>query len=110
VNQAASQQIGTMWGKSYVVAPGGIMVPPESPVRRPEDLAGVPVGVGYHSGSHYSAIQAMESFLSRDQIRPPAPSRCRRFGRRTSSPSWCERRSHVNHQATPEGQSRERRQ
>src|SRR5262249_24780451 len=30
VNQAASEKIGTMWGKSYVVTPGGIMVPPES--------------------------------------------------------------------------------
>jgi hypothetical protein len=35
VNQAASQQIGTMWGKSYVVAPGGIMVPPDSPITNP---------------------------------------------------------------------------
>ena len=42
----------------------------------PEDLAGVEVGVGYHSGSHYSAIQALEPFLEREQIdaglrRPP---------------------------------------
>jgi hypothetical protein len=29
-------------------------VPPESPVRGPADLAGVPVGVGYHSGSHFA--------------------------------------------------------
>src|SRR5262244_3405670 len=27
VNQASSQQIGRMWGKSYVVTPGGVMVP-----------------------------------------------------------------------------------
>src|ERR1044071_1198055 len=39
VNQAASQQIGTMWGKAYVFAPGGIMVPPDSPIRKPVDLA-----------------------------------------------------------------------
>src|SRR5262245_4477648 len=32
VNQASTQHIGTMWGKSYVVTPGGIMVPPESSV------------------------------------------------------------------------------
>ena len=31
---------------AYSVAPCAIIVPPESPVRRPEDLAGVPVGVG----------------------------------------------------------------
>ena len=32
VNQASAQHIGTMWGRSYVVTPGGIMVPPDSPV------------------------------------------------------------------------------
>src|ERR1700757_5250069 len=39
VNQAASQQIGRMWGKSYVVTPGGVMVPPDSPIREPQELA-----------------------------------------------------------------------
>ena len=68
VNQAASQRIGTMWGKAYVVAPGGIMVPPDSPVTKPEDLAGREIAVGYHSGSHFTAIQSLEPFLSRDQI------------------------------------------
>ena len=29
MNKAAAQQIGKMWGKSYVVTPGGIMVPPK---------------------------------------------------------------------------------
>jgi hypothetical protein len=68
VNQAASQQIGTMWGKSYVVAPGGIMVPPDSSIIRPEDLAGRQISVGYHSGSHFTTIQALEPFLPRDEI------------------------------------------
>jgi NitT/TauT family transport system substrate-binding protein len=40
----------------------------DSPYRRPEDLAGVKVGVGYHSGSHYSAIQGLEPFLDRSDI------------------------------------------
>ena len=69
VNQAASQQIGTMWGKSYVVAPGGIMVPPDSPIAKPEDLAGQEIAVGYHSGSHFTTIQSLEPFLPRDQIK-----------------------------------------
>src|SRR5262249_41615061 len=30
--------------------------------------AKVEVAVGYHSGSHYSALQALEGFLARDQI------------------------------------------
>lgn len=57
-----------MYGKAYGVTPGGIYVAPDSPHERPEDLAGVPVAVGYHSGSHYSAIQALEPFLDRSQI------------------------------------------
>jgi ABC-type nitrate/sulfonate/bicarbonate transport system substrate-binding protein len=53
---------------AYSVAPCAIMVPPESPVRRPEDLAGVPVGVGYHSGSHFATLQALEAVLPADQV------------------------------------------
>lgn len=68
VNAAATVRGGRMWGKAYSVCPSGIFVAPESGYQRPEDLAGVAVGVGYHSGSHYSAIQALESFLERDQI------------------------------------------
>src|SRR5207253_2871345 len=51
------------------VTPSGIYVPPESPIRTPQDLAAVEVGVGYHSGSHFSALQALEAILPRDQIR-----------------------------------------
>ena len=69
VNQAASQRIGTMWGKSYVAAPGGIMVPPDSPIKKPEDLADQEIAVGYHSGSHFTAIQSLEPFLPRDKIK-----------------------------------------
>lgn len=69
VNQAASQQIGTMWGRAYVVTPGGIMVPPESPIREPEDLAGHEIAVGYHSGSHFTTIQSLEPFLAADQVK-----------------------------------------
>jgi NitT/TauT family transport system substrate-binding protein len=68
VNAAASGNSGRMWGHAYSMCVSGIMVPPESNVRTPDDLAGVDVGVGYHSGSHYSAIQALEPFLSRDQL------------------------------------------
>ncbi len=43
-------------------------MPPDSPVRDPSDLAGVPISVGYQSGSHYSTIQALEQYLPREQI------------------------------------------
>jgi NitT/TauT family transport system substrate-binding protein len=68
VNAAASSSHGKMWGKAYSVCNSGIFVAADSPYRRPEDLAGVKVGVGYHSGSHYSAIQALEPFLERSEI------------------------------------------
>ncbi len=69
VNQAATQKIGTMWGKAYVVTPGGIMVPPESPITTPEQLAGQEIAVGYHSGSHYTTIQSLEPYMPREQIK-----------------------------------------
>jgi ABC-type nitrate/sulfonate/bicarbonate transport system substrate-binding protein len=43
-------------------------VPADSPIRTPADLAGVPISVGFQSGSHYSTIQALEQYLPRDQI------------------------------------------
>lgn len=68
VNAASSGTGGKMWGKAYSVSPSGIFVAPGSSYERPEDLAGVPVAVGYHSGSHYSAIQGLEPFLDRSDI------------------------------------------
>jgi NitT/TauT family transport system substrate-binding protein len=64
VNQASAQKIGTMWGKAYVVTPGGVMVPPDSPITAPEQLAGREIAVGYHSGSHFTTIQALEPFMA----------------------------------------------
>lgn len=69
VNMAASAGHGRMWGDAYSVTPSAIFVQPDSGIRTPEDLAGVPVQVGYHSGSHYSTLQALMRFLDRDRIR-----------------------------------------
>jgi NitT/TauT family transport system substrate-binding protein len=68
VNAAATATHGKMWGTAYSVCVSGIFVAADSPYARPEDLAGVKVGVGYHSGSHYSAIQGLEPFLDRSAI------------------------------------------
>ena len=38
-------------------------------IRTPADLAGVPISVGYQSGSHYSTIQALDQYLPPDQIK-----------------------------------------
>jgi hypothetical protein len=45
-----------------------VFVPADSPVKSPEDLAGVPISVGYQSGSHYATIQALEQYLPADKI------------------------------------------
>ncbi len=68
VNMAASAGHGKMWGHAYSISPSGIFVPPESSIQKPEDLANVPVTVGYHSGSHYSTLQGLERFLERKDI------------------------------------------
>jgi ABC-type nitrate/sulfonate/bicarbonate transport system substrate-binding protein len=69
VNMAASGQHGKMWGHAYSVTPAGIYVAPDSDIRKPEDLKGREVGVGYHSGSHFSALQALEPLLQPEDTR-----------------------------------------
>lgn len=69
VNMADASNHGRMWAHAYSVTPSAVWVPPESPIRRPEDLAGRDVAVGFHSGSHFSALQALEAYLSPDEIR-----------------------------------------
>ena len=69
INMAAHGEHGRMWGHAYSVTPSGIWVAPESDIKSPEDLKGVDVAVGYHSGSHFSAIQALEPFLAKDDIK-----------------------------------------
>jgi ABC-type nitrate/sulfonate/bicarbonate transport system substrate-binding protein len=68
VNVAAATGKGKLYADMYSVAPSGIFVPADSAVRSPEDLAGVPISVGFQSGSHYSTIQALEPYLPVDQI------------------------------------------
>jgi NitT/TauT family transport system substrate-binding protein len=68
VNMASTSHHGRMWGHAYSVTPSAIWVPQESQIRRPEDLAGREVAVGYHSGSHFSALQALEGYLRPEDI------------------------------------------
>ena len=69
VNVAASSGHTKLYADAYSVAPAGIFVPSASPIRTPADLDGVPISVGYQSGSHYSTIQALEQYLPRDRIK-----------------------------------------
>jgi len=69
VNMAASAGHGKMWGHAYSVSPSAIFVPADSAIHQAEQLAHIPVTVGYHSGSHYSTLQGLEQFLKRDEIK-----------------------------------------
>ena len=69
VNVAASTGYTKLYADAYSVAPAAIFVPANSPIRTPADLAGVPISVGYQSGSHYSTIQALEQYLPPDEIK-----------------------------------------
>jgi hypothetical protein len=68
VNVAASTGHGRLYADVYSVAPAGVFVPADSSVKNPEDLAGVPISVGYQSGSHYATIQALEPYMPLDKI------------------------------------------
>jgi len=69
VNVAASVGHGKLYADCYSVAPSGVFVPPESDIRLPEQLKGVPISVGYQSGSHYSTIQALEQYMNLPDIK-----------------------------------------
>src|SRR3569833_1674467 len=68
VNVAASNGHAKLFVDVYSVAPSGIFVPADSAIRTPRDLAGVPISVGFQSGSHYSTIQALEQFMPASEI------------------------------------------
>ncbi len=69
VNVAAASGHGKLYAGAYSVSPCGVFVPEKSDIRHPDDLAGVPISVGYQSGSHYATIQALEPFLDPDEIK-----------------------------------------
>jgi ABC-type nitrate/sulfonate/bicarbonate transport system substrate-binding protein len=69
VNVAASQGHGKLYADAYSVSPAAVFVPPESPIREPQQLANVPISVGHQSGSHYSTIQALEQYMKPEEIK-----------------------------------------
>ncbi len=69
VNVAASAGHGKLYADAYSVSPAAVFVPPESAIKDPADLAGVPISVGYQSGSHYATIQALEQYMKLEDIK-----------------------------------------
>lgn len=64
-----SQVGGQVVAKRAARASQAIIVRPDSPVLIPQDLANVPIGVSFHHGSHYVALQLLEGFLPREEIK-----------------------------------------
>jgi NitT/TauT family transport system substrate-binding protein len=60
---------GQVVAKRAARASQAIIVRPDSPYLIPQDLANVPVGVSFHHGSHYVALQLLEGFLPREEIK-----------------------------------------
>ena len=50
-------------------------------MKTPADLAGVPISVGFQSGSHYATVQALEQYLKPEEINLVIPMAC-------CSPAW----------------------
>lgn len=69
VNVAASRGHTKLFADAYSVAPSGIFVRADAAIRSPSDLAGVPISVGFQSGSHYATIQALESYMPSHEIK-----------------------------------------
>ncbi|GAA1997000.1 ABC transporter substrate-binding protein [Microbacterium ulmi] len=64
-----SQRNGKVVARRAAVASQAIIVRPDSPINVPGDLANIPVGVNFHHGSHYLALQTLEGFLARGEIK-----------------------------------------
>lgn len=69
VNVAAAKGHTKLYADAYSVSPAGIFVAPESSIKEPSDLKGVPISVGYQSGSHYATIQALEQYMPLSDIK-----------------------------------------
>ena len=64
-----SERGGQIVGKRAAVAVMALYTSPNSAITHPQDLRNKPVGVNFHAGSHYSAIQMLEGFLERSEIK-----------------------------------------
>jgi NitT/TauT family transport system substrate-binding protein len=60
---------GRQLGRRAIIAYGALVVPPDSDVYTPQQLAYKTVGVPYHAGTHYLALLMLEGFLPREAIK-----------------------------------------
>lgn len=60
---------GRIVSKRAAVNSQAILVRGDHPATHPQDLAGKAVAVNFHHGSHYVALQTLEGFLPREEIK-----------------------------------------
>jgi NitT/TauT family transport system substrate-binding protein len=76
---------GQVVSKRSAVVNQAIIVRGDSPYTHPQDLRNVPIAVHFHAGSQYMALQMLEGFLSRSEIKlvhiPVSAQRYKALGR-----------------------------
>lgn len=65
----AGAGMGKFVPDAYGIARHAIYARPDSPIRRPDDLRGVPVAVGLMAGSHYNVPYRLEKYLPLEEIK-----------------------------------------
>ena len=65
----ASAGMGRVVAEAYGDSPWAIYVRPDSKIRKPEDLANVPVSVGLRAGSHFNVPYRLEKYLPLERIK-----------------------------------------
>ncbi len=60
---------GRQLGRRAIVVYAGLVVPPDSDVHTPQQLAHKLIGVPYYFGTHYLALLMLEGFLPREAIK-----------------------------------------
>jgi NitT/TauT family transport system substrate-binding protein len=65
----ASAGMGRVVVEAYGDSPWAIYVRPDSHIRKPEDLADVPVSVGLRAGSHFNVPYRLEKYLPLERIK-----------------------------------------
>jgi NitT/TauT family transport system substrate-binding protein len=71
--QVGSRQVGR---RASVVC-GAVVVPPDSDIYVPQDLANRTIAVPFHSGTHYLTLQLLDGIVPRDQVRVVSSGRPR---------------------------------
>src|SRR6478672_5069368 len=65
----AGAGMGRFVGDCYGVSPWAIFVKADSKIRKPQDLADIPIAVGMRAGSHFNVPYRLEQYLPLEKIK-----------------------------------------